>query len=364
MPSEQIDEALDTESTVEDNTSTLIHPPTPMGFWAFLRAKEHWRWWLIYAIGSYLVLFEKIKYLEVYKHYRVNWISIWESWHIAMMNGKVGAPSQYRILTTLLAECLQPFGISAFVSYLLIRFFCTLATCIVLHWFWRRWLHDTECFFGVMLFLLYYSMSLLGLIQPSEPLNILFFAICITLLQHRKWLPFYICLFIGAFNKLTLVFLAPLAFFFLFIDAPQRNRKVFLTSGLHAVCIFALVLTARFLVIAQVGQKKYATTLWKWQENLDWFTVSPAPWNVIPVALIPMVIIWFTWKKQPKMVQAHGLMLPLFSIGHFAISLLAEIRTFIVTLCLSIPALIIWLRTDNTSSPTSPSSVENRHPQS
>ena len=244
-----------------------------------------------------------------------------------------------------MAESIHQFGFSVFTSYIILRFMCLFLTCLLLHYLWQRWLRDIECFFGVTLFLLCSMLSLLPLIQPAEPLNVLMFVVCALCLVERRWKAFYLFLLVGALNKLTLAFLAPLVTAYLFLDTEERDTNTLKRALLHGLATGLLVVGVRFALVGMLGHHKYYTGFWKIQENLNWMRTDAAGWNFVWFAVLPMVLIWLTWKKQPTLVRAHSLMLPLFIAGHFGITVVSEVRTFVVTLTLSLPALIIWLRT-------------------
>ena len=332
-----------------DAPSSLTPPLTTSppehndSFSTFLQREGVWRWWVVYGFATYFVVFEKLKFLSLYKGFRVNWIASWERWHTMLMSNKGGAPNQYRILSTLLAESVHQFGFSAFTSYLIVRFVCLFLTCLLLHYLWRRWLRDVECFFGITLFLLCSMLSLLPLIQPAEPLNVLMFVICTLCLVERRWRAFYSFLLLGALNKLTLVFMAPLVTAYLFLDTEERSTSHIKSALLHGLATGMLVLGVCFALVGMLGHHKYYTTFWKIRDNLRWMQTDAAGWSFVWFAVLPMALIWLTWKKQPRLVQAHSLMLPLFILGHFGITIVSEVRTFVVTLTLSIPALIVWM---------------------
>ena len=294
---------------------------------------------MFYFIGSAVVLFEKMKFPLLRPGYGE---PLWAPWHAKAMANTIGAPLQYRVLSYLLPEIPHQLGLSVFDSYLLIRYLCTVAMCALLHRLWRPWLKsDAEAALGLVGFLLLYMMSTLPLPQPAEPINIVFVVGCYLALQRGKLPLLYLLVAVGALNKLTVVFVAPVVFFHLLLDGDRKSVKTWLVAAGHAAAIFLVAGGIRLSILELVGAREYISSLWMFETNLTWIKDSAAGWVFIPLVLAPMALVWITWRRQPPLVRAHSLMLPLFVVAHFLITIMAEFRTQIMTLALTIPAVLV-----------------------
>ena len=114
-----------------------------------------------------------------------------------------------------------------------------------------------------------------------------------------------------------------------------------LVAAGHAVAIFLVAGGVRLSILELVGTRKYISSLWMVETNLTWMKDSVAGWVFIPLVLAPMALIWLTWRRQPALIRAHSLMLPLFVVAHFLITIMAEFRTQMMTLALTIPAVLV-----------------------
>ena len=297
-----------------------------------------WRWIAFYLAGAFVVLFEKIKFPLLNPGLGEQY---WASWHAKAMANTIGAPLQYRVLSYLLPEVPHSLGMSVFGSYLLVRFLCVVAICALLHQLWRPWLRrDRDVAAGLLGFLLLYMMSTLPMPQPAEPINIVFIFACYLALQRGRigWL--YPLVLLGALNKLTVVFVAPVVFFHLLLGAQKRDVKAWLWAAIHGGALFLLAGAVRLVVLEVMGKRTYISEL----------------------VLGPMVLVWLTWRRQPALNRAHSLMLPLFVVSHFAITIMAEFRTQIMTLALTIPAVLAVAFPD-TEPETGPEQEEESEPE-
>ena len=297
-----------------------------------------WRWIAFYLVGSFVVLFEKIKFPLLSPGYGE---PLWAPWHAKAMANTIGAPLQYRVLSYLLPEIPHRLGLSVFDSYLLVRYLCTVAICALLHRLWRPWLKDDrDMLVGLLAFLLLYMMSTLPMPQPAEPINLVIIIGCYLALQRKSFVWLYLLVVLGALNKLSVVFVAPVVFFYLLLETRRRDLRAWLTAAGHAVALFLLAGGMRLAVLELVGTRKYISSLWMVEQNLKWMKDTVAGWVFVLIVLAPMVLIWVTWRRQPVLIRAHSLMLPLFVVSHFLITIMAEFRTQIMTLALTLPAVI------------------------
>ena len=124
----------------------------------------------------------------------------------------------------------------------------------------------------------------------------------------------------------------------------RSPAKKVLISLAHGAGLALAAIFTRMTAASVLGWKEYRIEFWQIQGNLKWMGDSVAAWNWILIGALPMVATWLTWRRQPALVRAHSLMMPLFLVGHFMITIVAEFRTFIPTLLLGIPAVLILLQ--------------------
>ena len=188
-----------------------------------------WSWIAFYFVGSLVVLFEKMKFPLLTPGYGE---PLWAPWHAKAMANTQGAPLQYRVLSYMLPEIPHRLGLSVFDSYLLVRYLCIVAICALLHRLWRPWIkNDLGVVAGLLAFLLLYMMSTLPLPQPAEPINIVIIIGCYLALQRKSFAWLYLLIVVGALNKLSVVFVAPVVFFHLLLDNDRRDARAWLVAA-------------------------------------------------------------------------------------------------------------------------------------
>lgn len=294
-----------------------------------------WRWIIIYVVGSYVVVAEKIKFVHLDPRH-----GNWDHWQQLALDNLQAAPPQYRTLSYLFPEVFCRLGMSTFDAYMLVRYLCTLGICILLHHLWRPWLRGSRYVVGLLLFFLLYMLTVLPMPQPAEPINILFFAGCYLCIQRGWLLLLQVLIFVGSLNKFTMIFLAPVVCLHLLFSSGQRDLKTWALALGHGISALLIPSMVRLAVIQVLGPRRYITEFWMIQRNLKWMKTSLAGWHVVLLVVAPMVTVWATWSRQPALIRAHSLMLPLFLIFHFLITVLAEGRTQVLTLLLTIPAVV------------------------
>ena len=300
--------------------------------------RQRIRWLAIYLVCSFVVLFEKIKFPLLDPRHEG---PLWDPWHAKAMANTIGAPLQYRVLSYLLPEIPHRLGLSVFDSYLLVRFLCLVAMGALLHALWRPWLRrEHQALAGLLLFYLIYMASTLPMPQPAEPINVVIVIGCYLCLQRGKLAGLYLLVLLGALNKLTVVFVAPVVLFHLLLGAPRRDLRVWARAAGHGAALFLLAAGIRLAVLQLLGPRDYISSLWMFRQNLKWMGDTVAGWMFLLLVVAPMLLIWITWRRQPVLVRAHSLMLPLFVGSHFAITIMAEFRTQLMTLALTIPAVL------------------------
>lgn len=298
------------------------------------------------ALGAYVATFEMLKFpLSGFDPRHVGWTR----WHDSMLRGTQGAPNRYRVLSPWIAEGLHRLGLSVFDAYTLLHFVAFAALGVALDHLWRRWLGPLERLVGVLLVMLSLALSYVPVIQPSDALNALFFALAADALASRRWTRLAILAAVASLNKQTAVFLAPLVFFQEFVDRetpwPRRVGLALLRGGV----VFACVAVVQGALRMSLGRSDYYTDLWQYRANVRWMSESLAGWNFVWMSVLPTALVFATWRRQPRLLHAYALTMPFFVLGHFLIAIVAEVRVFTPMLALGAAGVLIAARADTGS---------------
>lgn len=313
------------------------------------------KWALLYAFGAYFATYEKLKFAEILRGFRVDWLSLWAQWHMKLIANKGSAPNQYRVLSFVFADGFASLGIPPFYAHMFLRLVFLWLASMLLHYAWKRWLPDQGAGLMVGFFLLANSIAAMPLIQPSEPLNLVFFALFALWLPQARWGWIVALAFVGAWNKLTVVFFAPVVFFCLLLapqDPQETPTKRWLRAFVWASATGLAALCTRGMVMWLWGKKAYYTSFWMLPNNLAWMSTTASGWNFVWLTVLPMLAVFLTWRRQPTAIKAFALMVPFFIAGHLMITLVSEVRTFLATLVLLLPGL--WLALFGPKEPTAP----------
>lgn len=250
----------------------------------------------------------------------------WDVWHYVNMTGQAPSPLQQRVLSFLIPEALhQGLGLSILNSYLLERFaFLTLAggAMFILA---ARFVSTEKSLTALILFFMFYNLSSLAHIQPAEEINIFIFALCFLLIDSKRFGMLLLTAAIGATAKITIIFIVPIYFIFCLLTRRPLARTLLETSVLAGVII---AITAG-IALHYPEPRDYLGGFWQYSYNTQQiFNLAPQNLPFIFVSLVPMICIFYSWQKQPVIIQATALVCPLFVIGHYLISRVEEFRTF------------------------------------
>lgn len=250
----------------------------------------------------------------------------WDGWHYANMTGQAPSPLQQRVLSFLIPEALhQGLGLSILHSYLLERFAFLALAGAAMFMLAARFVSTEKSLTALILFFMFYNLSSLAHIQPAEEINIFIFALCFLLIDSKRFGLLLLTAAVGAAVKTTIIFIAPIYFMFCLLSHRPLTRTLLETSVLAAVII---------TIAAGIAQhfpepRDYLGGFWQYTYNTQQiFNLAPQNLPFILVSLLPMVCIFYSWQKQPAIIQATALVCPLFVVGHYLISRVEEFRTF------------------------------------
>lgn len=252
--------------------------------------------------------------------------SAWDGWHYANMTGQAPSPLQQRVLSFLIPEALhQGLGLSILHSYLLERFAFLALAGGAMFMLAARFVSTEKSLTALILFFMFYNLSSLAHIQPAEEINIFIFALCFLLIDSKRFGLLLLTAAVGATIKTTIIFIAPIYFIFCLLTRRSLVRTLLETSVLAGVII---------AIAAGIAQhysepRDYLGGFWQYTYNTQQiFNLAPQNLPFILVSLVPMACIFYSWQKQPAIIQATALVCPLFVIGHYLISRVEEFRTF------------------------------------
>lgn len=268
----------------------------------------------------------------------------WEGWHQGHMANMAYAPLQYRVLSYLIPEIMvRSVGVSVATAYLIERFVFTFLSCLVFHFFCRKWLSDCWCIACNTLFILLYSLATFAHLQPAEELNLLALVLGYYAIREHRFFLLLTVVAVGAFNKSTVVFLIP--FWLTFELLSQSTRDIARLAGRAALlCLvfFSIYLGIRYCLGTDRVYIGYTWQTWFNVERMTKPAIRAFHW-LLP-SFVPAAIIAATWKRQPQLMRAFIPTIFLFAVGHFLISRVEEFRTFMGLAFVTIPAVVIWTR--------------------
>ena len=289
------------------------------------------------VFASYISLMEYIKVSKDIIH-------LWGPWHLSQVRGESAAPLQYRILSFMLPDILiNIFGIKAEIVYLTERFIFLFLTSIYMYLLSIKWLSKESGVISVALFFYMYNLSCFPHFQPSEEINIFLFLIAFYYIDSK--LPYLlVVVFIASLNKSTIIFYLPIYFIYkLIINSNYQSIK----ENIKTTALLGLVIISTlFIIRSHYGSNNgYLGGLWQFTHNINLLLLpSPFGYNFIFISILPMILVYFSWEKQPPLIKAISIVGVPFIVGHFAISRIDEFRTYMVLAILLIPGSIIAIK--------------------
>lgn len=278
------------------------------------------------VIGITLSVFLSFLSMVEYTKVAHGIFSAWDGWHYANMAGLAPSPLQQRVLSFLIPEILhQGIGLSILHAYLLERFVFLSLAGAAMFMLAVRFISTERSLTAIIIFFLFYNLSSLPHIQPSEEINIFIFALSYILIDSRRFGLLLATAAVGAAVKTTIIFIVPIYFIFSILTRRTWTRTILETSILASV-IGAIAVG---IALYYSGPRDYLGGFWQYAYNTKQIAkLIPQSFPFIFISLIPMTCIFISWKKQPIIIQATALACPLFVIGHYLISRVEEFRTF------------------------------------
>ncbi len=292
---------------------------------------------LMLALG--LSYFSLIAYIQA----AASIFNTWNDWHLDNLHNLAPSPLQYRVLSFLFPHLLAKlFHINIVNAYLWERFFFLFLVGYFLFGFARQWFQVERSALVVVLFFLFYNLTARPHIQPAEEPNIFYFLLAFMLMERsRFWWLLFVCI-LGAATKQTIVFIVPIYLVYQVLETRRLGWRDVLRTALLTIVIAVVQLG----ILAYYGSDRpYLGQFWQYEYNLKQLTSGVWPaYNFLFVSLIPMVFIFFSWKKQPTIIQAVALIIPFFTAGHFLISRVEEFRTFMPLALVTLPGFLLIIQ--------------------
>jgi len=259
-------------------------------------------------------------------------------WHQAMfeLSPDMGAPSIYRIFPTFLAEAVHVLlGISPRGAYMLTgAIFVFLAMC-VFHVFLKKWFSTEITMIGTMFTFAALPLTYGYITQPSDPFNMLIFALGFLVIRDRKdpWLIPIIL--IGTTNRETTLFLV-MAYFFYTMDGKNKLKTTAYTV-VYGLCWAAVYVGIHWWV----GPRDYYTDFWMYGKNIhEWYYSLAFPALLLGVF---WVLSLMDFNKKPKFLRRSAIIIPPFLVLHFLIANMMEVRLFVTLFYILVPMALFSL---------------------
>ena len=253
--------------------------------------------------------------------------------HETIIDGIAAAPQQYRILIPYLAEFLQRMGLYFKESYVIIRATIDLLGAIIFHLYLKRWFTTKVCIIGVLFYLgsipLVYTRSYF---QSIDSLNFLFFLIGYILIRERKDVLLFPLLLLAMFNRETPIMLVLVYLFYRYDELSIRQL------GLNLFLLFMVSVGTYCGIRLFYGTNKSYCAFFYFLLNLKSLLGYV---YIILFFNIFLFYAWFDFKNKPKFLRRSSLMIPFFTIIHFIITIVLEIRLFMPLIPVIVPLGLI-----------------------
>jgi hypothetical protein len=247
-----------------------------------------------------------------------------ESFARNVLEGRVAAPEQFRILLPILSDRLVDVGAPPMATWLGLRFSALVICAALFHRFLATWFDRQTCVMGTLAFFAFLPITYVNYhVSVTDPSNLAFTLGALILIEQRRdgWLAALLA--ISVMNRETMI-LVPLLWLLYRWDElpPVRCALVFL-----GYC--AIVLGVHFAVRAHFGLRpNYANWLFgmagydRISLNLRWRALLYFALYLAPLGAIAAM----SWRRSPKFLRRALLFVPFFVAFHFLMAMFAEIR--------------------------------------
>lgn len=258
-----------------------------------------------------------------------------KKWHNLIINGDGYYPDQYRILTYYIAQLLISCKIPFHIAYVSLRFLFTFLGACLLHIYLGKWFDLKESTIGCLYFFIVLPVTFIGYeMQPTDPLNFIFFLLGYTFIRDEKNILLAVLIFISMLNRETTLMLIPVFFFYTLgrFDFLKVLKTLFYltATAFSAYLVLRYIyglrepyVTASYLEIL----KDNVTNVWSYINLLLFFNVG---W----------VLAFKNLRAKPLFLKRSLLMVPIFFILHLLVGRILEIRLFLPLLPIFIPLVL------------------------
>ncbi len=270
---------------------------------------------------------------------------------------------QSRLLQFLIPEFFrQAFALSIANAYILQRWLFVFIALVLFHFYLRHWFPTPASFAGVVFFAAIMPLTFMNDLQESGPLLLVMFLLGLWAIRDQNTRAMLITFFIGGLNSETTIFLVPVYFFYHWKPGTREFVRLCRDS-----LFLSLPLIVPLALIRWINRDRpHLTALWQLPDNLARITVAlqTNPLLLYKAASLFIIFLFgalwvyafFRWKRLPLFLHRASLLIPLFTLAHFLVGIVDEVRLFLPLTYLIVPMAWFFLF------PVSPTETAREHP--
>ena len=258
---------------------------------------------------------------------------------------------QSRILQFLIPETLRRvFGISITNAYIFQRWLFVFLAFICFHFFLRKWFDTKLSFAGVVFLAAIMPLSYYNHLQESAPLLMLTFLLALWAIREHKIFLYVVILFIGALNNETMLVLPLVHFCYNFKKFAFRHLlQLSATTIIRCLPAYAAASSIRYLTRDYPRLAKF----WQLPDNIQGVIehIQYTPLEYWDAEFLYFVILFgafwvfafLAFSDKPLFLKRAAIMIPVFVIIHFMVSIVKEVRLFLPLSFVLIPMALFTL---------------------
>jgi hypothetical protein len=258
---------------------------------------------------------------------------------------------QSRLLQYYIPETLRRvFGLSINNAYIFQRWAFIFLAFICFHFYLKKWFDTKLSFVGVAFLAAIMPLSYFNHLQESAPLLLLTFLLALWAIREHKLFWYMVILFIGALNNETMLVL-PLVYFCYNIEKFEFR---------HLWRLSVITLGSCLPAYAAAGIIRYITRdvprlekVWQLPDNIqgviEHIRFTPLEyWDAEFLYFVFLfgafwVFSFLAFSDKPLFLKRAAIMLPIFVIIHFMVSIIKEVRLLLPLSFIIIPMALFSL---------------------
>jgi hypothetical protein len=243
-------------------------------------------------------------------------------WHAEMIGGRALAPSQYRPLTSWIAEVFRLMLRTSYIPlpYFIVRALFTSLALICFDRYMRTWFSAGASAAGALCLAAILPFTYFRVIQESDTLNLLIFVLGFWAIAARRDVLLIPIMLIGTLNRETTAMIPAIYFLARWRYVPTKRLL-----GWTAFLILCWVAVYGGLRVFY-GDRGYYTDVVMLSRNLR--NVLPTV-NVLLMFGAVWVLAFFALRKAPPMLRRTIWLLPPFITLHYIVAIVTEVRLFL-----------------------------------